>query len=86
MNANVLIASASNCLRKGGNVVLLYVLVTMPVNELPFSPALYLCAGFYFFFILRIDYVTVRSDVLDTITRVSNYYNVEQVTQVSNDH
>ena len=48
MNANVLIASASNCLRKGGNVVSLYILVTVPIKELPFSLALYLRAGFYF--------------------------------------
>ena len=50
MNANVLIASASNCLRKGGNVVSLYILVTVPIKELPFSLALYLRAGFYFGF------------------------------------
>ena len=50
MNANVLIASASNCLRKRGNVVSLYILVTVPIKELPFSLALYLRAGFYFGF------------------------------------
>ena len=27
----------------------LYMLVTVPINELPFSLALYLRAGFYFF-------------------------------------
>ena len=41
MNADVLITSASNCLRKEGNVVSLHILVTVPINELPFSLALY---------------------------------------------
>ena len=49
MNANVLIARASNCSRKGGNVVSLYTLVNVLINEMPFFLALYLRAGFYIY-------------------------------------